>query len=308
MPATGGGPMLTPSRRDGGDWTITTDPVVLLPDRPVTVHVRYRSDRPHRARGVRAVLRCIETYQYRATESSGETTRQVTRTGHDEVVRVEAALAGPSSFAAGHEVAWDWTWDVPGLGPATFEGSEVLRCDWSIEVIIDVPWGADDRLELPVRVAQPMALLRAGVIDAGQYALFEDAPANVDAYPAQIRIEPVPLSIADSFRGVVRVETAAPIEVQEVRLELRVHVAVSERGRLEDELLIANGRLVGQPGQFGGTFAEHPFTAAAPGVWTPTVDLRHGTARARFHVILALAWRADIHYVRDVALASTTAL
>ena len=76
MPATGGGPMLTPSRRDGGDWTITTDPAVLLPDRPVTVHVRYRSDRPHRARGVRAVLRCIETYQYRATESSGKTTRQ----------------------------------------------------------------------------------------------------------------------------------------------------------------------------------------------------------------------------------------
>ena len=31
MPTTGGGPMLTPSRRDGGDWTITTDPVVLLP-------------------------------------------------------------------------------------------------------------------------------------------------------------------------------------------------------------------------------------------------------------------------------------
>lgn len=300
--------MLTPSLRDGGDWTIETDPPVLLPDRPVTVRVRYRSDRPHQARGVRAVLRCLETYRYRRTVSDGKTTRTVTRTGHDEVARLEATLAGPATLAAGEEVAWEWTWDVPGLGPATFEGSEVLRCDWTIEVSIDVPWGVDDRLVAPVRVAQPSALLRAGVIDAGQYALFEDAPANVDAYPAQIRLEPVPLSIADPFHGVLRVETAEAIEVQEVRLELRVHAAVSDRGGLEDELLIASGRLVRDAGRFGGAFAEHPFTADAPDVWTPTVDLRHGTARARFHVILALSWAPDIHYVRDVALASTTAL
>ena len=37
----------------------------------------------------------------------------------------------------------------------------------------------------------------------------------------------------------------------------------------------------------------------APGVWTPSVDLRHGTARARLHVILALSWRPDIQGEAD---------
>jgi len=40
----------------------------------------------------------------------------------------------------------------------------------------------------------------------------------------------------------------------------------------------------------------------------PTIDLPHGRARAEFHVILAQAWAPDTHYVRDVAVATTTEL
>lgn len=300
--------MLPLREASDGAWTLELDPPVLLPSRPVLARIRYVPDSDHEARGVRAVLRAVETYQYRRTESSGKTSRTVTRTGHDEVARLEATLAGPTAFRRGEEVAWEVTFDVPPLGPATFEGSDVLRCDWTLEVSCDLAWSADDRMVAPVRVAQATALLRAGVVATGQYGLFEDVPVNVDAYPAQIRIDPVPLSVAHPFSGELRIETAEPIEVQEVRLELRVHTRCTEHRGLEDELLIASGRLDTPTGTFGGAFASHPFTADAPEVWTPSVDLRHGTARARFHVILALAWRPDIHYVRDVALASTTAL
>lgn len=300
--------MTEPLKTSGGEWAFQLDPQVLLPSRPVSVAVRYRPDRDHEVRGVRAVLRAVETYQYRRSEGSGETARTVTRTGHDEVARLEVGLSGPASFRRGEEVRWEWTWDVPPLGPATFEGSDVLRCDWTLEVSADVAWGGDDRLVAPVRVAQPTALLRAGVVATGQYGLFEDAPVNVDAYPAQIRIDPVPISVAHPFVGELRVETAEPIEVQEVRMELRVHASCTERRGLSDELLVAHGRLASPTGTFGGPFASHPFTGDAPGIWTPSVDLRHGRARAEFHVILALAWAPDIHYVRDVALASTTEL
>ena len=54
--------------------------------------------------------------------------------------------------------------------------------------------------------------------------------------------------------------------------------------------------------------AVHCFTADAAGAWLPSVDLPHGRARGVFHVILARAWAQDIHYVRDVALATTREL
>jgi hypothetical protein len=131
---------------------------------------------------------------------------------------------------------------------------------------------------------------------------------NIDAHPAQIALDPVPLSVAHPFSGAFRIQTAQVIEVQEVRLELRVRTQCTERGGLDDELVVARGRLDTPTGRFGGPFAEHAFSGPAPGAWTPSVDLRHGHARARFHVILARAWKPDIHYVRDVALSSAVEL
>lgn len=234
-------------------------------------------------------------------------TRTVEHTGTEEVGRIEATLAGPGQLAAGQPVSWDWTFHVPDLGPASFEG-EVLRCDWELTVSVDVAMALDPHVRLPVHVAQPTALLRAGVIDVGAYALFEEAPANVDAHPAQVRLEPVPLCIEQPFSGVVTLETPEPVPVQEVRLELRVHARVTVSGGEEEEILVSRGHLDAQEGTFGGPLAGHPFSADAPGLWVPTVDLPHGQARAVFHVILARAMARDVHYVRDVALCTTTGL
>ncbi len=235
------------------------------------------------------------------------TSRTVERTATSEVGRLETILAGEGELAAGQPLRWEWTLHIPDLGPATFEGS-VLRCDWELRVTVDRPMARDAELRLPVRVAQPTALLQAGVVDAGQYALFPEAPANVDAHPAQIRLEPVPLSVASAFSGAVTLETPEPVPVQEVRLELRVHARVTVAGGMEEEILVARGHLPADGGAFGGPLGTHPFTADAPDAWVPTVDLPHGTGRATFHVILAKAWARDVHYVRDVALCSTTEL
>lgn len=71
--------------------------------------------------------------------------------------------------------------------------------------------------------------------------------------------------------------------------------------------MVWRGVLTG-PGQFGGPLVEHPFKAEASGAWLPSVDLPHGRSRGRFHVILAQEWAPDIHYVRDVAVATATEL
>jgi hypothetical protein len=287
-------------------WAIQHDPPVLLPGQRAAVSLTYTPGRDIRARGVRAVLRCVERYRYSRTEGAGKTAHRVTKTGVEELVRLEVQLSGPYSFVKGQPVSWHCTFDVPGLGPASFEG-EALRCDWTLEANVDVPMGLDPLVGQIVHVAQPMALLRAGVVHTGQYGLFEVAPVNLDALPAQVRLEPVPISLQSPFEGAFSVEMAGLGEVQEVRLELRVLSEVTVRGGHKDEIVAWRGVLAG-PGLFGGPLAEHPFTGAASGAWLPSIDLPHGRARAEFHVILAQAWAPDIHYVRDVAVATTSDL
>jgi hypothetical protein len=293
-------------------WQISLDPPVLLPGNRVTARLTYTPPRDHEARGVAVVLRCVESYRYDKTETrtgpNGQvTSRRVTRTGHEELHRSEVALAGPTRFVAGQAQSWEAEFEVPGLGPASFHG-EVLRCDWTLEAKVDIRMAADQRLEQTVHVAQPMALLRAGVVSAGQYGLFEEAPANVDAFPAQIRLEPVPICLLEPYAGTFTIETQQPVEVQEVRLELRVKVEVTVSGGHSEEILVGVGRLDVTDEPFGGAFDRHGFHADAPGAWLPSIDLPHGRARGEFHVILARRMARDIHYVRDVALATTAEL
>jgi hypothetical protein len=264
------------------------------------------------ARSASAVLRCVETYRYDTTETSAgadgrPSSRTVTKTAHEEIHRIDFELQGAGRLAAGQPVTWGLDLEVQGLGPASFDGEE-LRCDWTLEAKVDLPMKQDERLETQLHVAQPTTLLKAGVVDTGQYGLFEEAPTNVDAFPAQVRLEPMPLCLLEPFTGTFTVETREPIEVQEVRLELRVHVQVTAPGRREEEILVQRGHLEADGTRFGGSFAVHRFSADAAGAWLPSIDLPHGHARGVFHVILARAWAQDIHYVRDVALATTRAL
>ena len=288
-------------------WAIEGEPPVLLPGRPVAVALTYTPDRDFEGRGVRAVLHCRERYRFSRTEGTGTSARRVTHTREEELARIEIQLAGGYRFVKGQPVTWHCTFEVPALGPATFEG-DALRCDWTIEGYIYVPMGLDPRIEQTVHVAQPMALLRAGVIDTGQFGLFEESPVNLDALPAQIRLEPVPVSLQSPFEGAFTVEMAGQGEVQEVRLELRILSEVTVPGGHRDEIVAWRGVLKPGPGVFGGPLAAHPFKGEASGAWLPSIDLPHGRARAEFHVILAQAWAPDIHYRRDVAVATTSEL
>ena len=292
-------------------WALNLDPSILLPGQRATAAITFTPGGNHEHRGVSVVLRCVERYRYDTTRSvmagGRMSTERVTRTGTEELARIEMTAAEPGQLIAGQPETWHVAFDVPGLGPATFEGEE-LRCDWTLTATIDLPMAIDEREEWPVPVAQPMALLRAGVLDTGAYGLYPEAPANVDAHPAQIKLDPVPISLQAAFSGEFTVETAAPLAVQEVRLELRVKAQVTVSGGRHEEIVVWRGRLDAPSGSFGGGLATHPFSAEAPGAWMPSLDLPHGQARGEFHVILAIAWEPDIHFVRDVALATTDKL
>ena len=105
-----------------------------------------------------------------------------------------------------------------------------LGSSWTVEAKLDRP-GFDSAIEAPVRIVQPVALLRAGVVHVGEFALYPEAGAAVDDLTAAIELDPLPLCAGAPFRGTVILRPAGPRELQEIRAEIRVHVkaTVGER-------------------------------------------------------------------------------
>ncbi len=193
---------------------------------------------------------------------------------------------------------------VPPLGPATLEAT-VSRLTWELEVKLDRPGQPDSAIVVPVRVLQPTALLRAGVVRVGEFALYESADSAVGEARASVEIKPMPICVGAPIDGRLMIETRGQLDLQEIRAELRVKVRATVPSGREEELTVWVGRLAG-PGPFGGASQALAFRADIPATWLPTIELPHGRTDATFHVILARAFARDPHLVRDVAICSTT--
>ena len=298
--------MTTITGSDGGvDFEVELERTEVLPGRLVQAALRIRFRDAKAVRGIVAALIATETWQWRQTTSDGQghtTTRTVTE--HRELQRLPIQLAPAGSHAAGSTLEFGLELPIPPLGPATFEAT-VCRLAWKLEIKLDVP-GFDPSIEVDIVVLQPTGLLRAGVIDVGQFALFPSAEATSDGARAAIALEPVPLCIGAPFGGLLSISTG-PQKLQEVRLELRTKVKATVSNGLEEEITLWTGRVAGE-GEFGGAERAMAFDGTLAARWLPTIRLPHGRADAQFHVILAKALARDTHLVRDVAICSTTEL
>jgi hypothetical protein len=297
---------VTSTRSDGdGDFRRDLDSDTLLPGRMATgrVHLDFRS--PVEVRGIVASLIATEMWQHEDTDRDANgTTRTRTVTSTEELRRLPIMLAGPASYAAGERKEFPIELPVPPLGPATFDAT-VAGLTWKIEVKLDVP-GFDPDITADVAVLQPTALLRAGVVDVGQFALYPTADVADGGARGSIALDPVPLCLGAPFGGLLGI-AAGRENLQEVRLELRTRVQATVPSGKHEEITLWTGRLAGE-GEFGGADAAMAFDGALPTRWLPTIRLPHSRADATFRVILARAWAQDTNLVRDVAICSTTEL
>ena len=297
---------VTTTRSDGGiDFRLDLDTDRLLPGRLATGTVHVAFGHAIEVRGIVASLIGTETWQYdkTTTDANGQM-HTSTETQRKELQRLPVMLAGPTSYAAGDTRDFKLELPVPPLGPATFEAT-VSRMDWRVEVKLDVP-GMDPDISADVVVLQPTALLRAGVIDLAEFALYGSADAAGGDAQATIALDPVPLCIGQPFRGSVTI-AAGRQKLQEVRLELRSKVKATVASGKSEQVTLWTGHVSGE-GEFGGGSVTIPFEGLLASAWLPTSLLPHGRADAQFHVILAKAWSQDTHLVRDVAICSTTEL
>ena len=185
--------------------------------------------------------------------------------------------------------------------------AEDAGVDWTVEAKLDREGGFDSGIEVPVRVHQPVALLRAGVVPVGQFALFGEAGGD-DAgdLAGSVELDPVPLAAGSPFAGRVVLRTASPVSVRSIRGELKVRVEATVGGGLEETLTAWSAPIAGAL-TVGDGMAFDIAGVLEAGV-PPTVELPHGRVSARFELILDRALRPDLRLGRDVAVATTLEL
>ena len=290
----------------GVSWHVELDRSILLPGRLVSGRLAIRADQEFEARGVVVGLIAEEHWRHRVTThgANGTTTTRVV-TSREELLREPVLIHGPLRLAQGE--AWTATFEqpVPGMGPATLVADDA-GLDWAFEAKLDIAGGLDSGIEHPIVVAQPIALLRAGAVHVGEFALYEQADSASDGIAGTIKLEPMPLVCGEPFAGRLELSVPGSVNLQEIRAELRVKVeaTVSEG---EEETITAWSAQVAPAGSYQGSIGLD-ISGALDARPLPTIELPHGRAQASFHVILARAWSLDTHLARDVTIATTSEL
>jgi hypothetical protein len=289
----------------GATWTLDLERDDLLPGRIAKGRLRLDVRDDFEVRGLVAALVATERWQHQETyrDANGNTsTRTVTTT--NELLREPVMVLGPTALRNGESRELDLEVPVPPLGPASLDAT-VASLSWELIAKLDVPGGFDSSISVPVRVLQPTALLRAGVVRVGEFALYPSADSETGGARASLGLDPMPLCVGARFHGRLTLETDAPMKLQEIRLELRVRVKATVSNGLDETITLWTGSLTGEGELAAGT---HPFEfdGTVPLRDLPTIELPHGRADAEFHVILARPMARDPHVVRDVSICSTT--
>jgi hypothetical protein len=286
-------------------WTLDLDRDDLIPGRLAKGRLRLDVHDDLRTRGLIVALVATEQWQHQETHSDGQghtSTRTVT--SRDELLREPVQLLPPTDLRDGETRDLAFEVPVPPLGPASLDAT-VSRLSWELEAKLDVPGGFDSGIVIPVRVLQPTALLRAGVVRVAEFALYPTADSATDGATASLGLEPMPLCVGGRFSGRLTIETDGPLKLQEVRLELRVHVKATVSSGLEEDVTAWVASLGGEGELPAGSHA-YEFQGEVPWRDLPTIELPHGRTDSAFHVILARPMARDPHLVRDVAICSTT--
>jgi hypothetical protein len=287
----------------GVRWTVELERDRLLPGRLVAGSVDVAADDRFEARALEVALVATEWWQHEesSTDGQGHTTTH-TETTRRELIREPVQVSGPLVLEPGETRRFAVQLPVPPLGPASLQAT-VAGLAWVLEAKLDRPGWPDSRLEAPVQVVQPVALLRAGVVHVGEFALYPAADAGDPGLTASIALDPLPVVTGAPLRGTIRLRSDDLRRLQEIRAEIRVRVKATVPSGLSQTITAWAAVPVG-PTEVHGE-REIAFEGAFPDVALPTIELPHGVAQAAFHLILATAWARDPHLTRDITIATT---
>lgn len=283
----------------GVDWHVELDRALLLPGSLVNGRLRILARNGIEARALVLGLAGQEHWRHRVTrtDAEGHVTTEVVRSTA-EPIREPVRLVDIVRLAPGELLERPFELPVPPLGPASLDADDA-GMDWTFEAKLDIESGFDSRVERPVTVAQPTALLRAGAVHLGEFALYDRVEVSADGVTGAILLQPMPLVCGAPFTGRLELHVPGRLRLQEVRAELRVTVEATVSDGEHQEITAWAATLA------PGGDAAYDVDGLLPPVAVPSSELPHGRASATFHVILAVAWSPDMHLQRDVAIATT---
>ncbi len=290
----------------GVGWTLELADDGLLPGRLVDGRLRMAASHRVEARRLLVTLRGEEHWKYEVTTTDAQgNTHTETRTGKQDLPPEPVLIQESLVLGAGEVREATFQLPVPSLGPPTV-AADVAGIDWTVEAKLDVPGGRDPSISAPVRLLQPVALLRAGVVHVEAFALYPSADAADHGMTATIALDPVPLCAGAPFTGQVTLRSASAMRVRGVRAALRIMAKATVSGGLEQTITGWQAALAGA-GTIDGELT-FPLAGTIDPSAPPTTELPHGRIWARFEVTFDRAWARDAHLVRDVAVATTLAL
>jgi hypothetical protein len=287
----------------GVSWHLELDRQLLIPGQLVACRVSVTTHDGIESRGIVVALKAIEHWKHResSTNAQGQTTTRVV-TSTAEAIREPVQLSGPLRLTAGERFERTLELPVPPDGPASLEADDA-GLDWTVEAKLDIEGGFDSRIERPVVVVQPTALLRAGAVKVGEFGLYESADVATDGVTGTITLKPMPLVCGQPFSGRVELTASDSARLQEIRAELRIAVKATVSGGESETVTAWAGQLAPELELSGPQ--RFDISGVLPARPLPSVELPHGRTDATFHVILARPWALDSHLERDVAIATT---
>ncbi len=283
------------------DWQLELERDRLLPGRLVAGRVTVTARKDVEARALEVALKGEERYRY--VVSTGKTTTVVT--GKDDLPPVRVPVTGPLHLARGESRTLEFSLPVPPLGPASLDAKEAA-IEWQVEAKLDIAGGGDSRIEAPVRVLQPVALLRAGVVHVGEFALYDAADAEAAGVTGSIKLDPVPLVAGERFTGRLVIRAAKPVDVTDIRAEVRVEARCTMANGLKETIVPWRAEVCGATRIEGEHVFEIEGTLEDRAL--PTIEREKLAASGEVHVILGRRFARDPHLVRDIAIATTSAL
>ncbi|TAL07531.1 MAG: hypothetical protein EPO00_09125 [Chloroflexota bacterium] len=289
----------------GVDWQLELERDALLPGRLVAGRVVVVSHGTVDARALIVALRAIEHWQVEVTttDANGHTSTH-TETRRQELVFEPVQVSGEIHLGPGDSRDWAFELPVPPLGPATLEAT-VAGLSWTVLAKLDVPGGFDSSIERSVRVLQPTALLRAGAVHVGEFAMYGAADVGADGVSGSVTMDPAPLCGGEPFHGTITLHSARARRLQEIRVEIRVQVKATVSSGLK-ETITAWWGVIRADSLEGDRTIE--IDGRLDGPFLPSIELPHGQTEATLHVILATAFAPDPHLIRDIAIATTREL
>lgn len=275
------------------EMTIQLERTEFAPGEEVRGAVLVRSEKEREIDRGLVYLRCEEKYKYRERRRSGKSgTSIVTDTATVRLLDVERCFTDRTTLLGGYTAEHAFLLSIPQGAPPTYRG-DILNLRWSVHAKLDLDQALDSQAEAELLVHR----LPTGPYPQPRYAA--DSEHHGECSLA-LTLEGTAFREGESVCGVVHIEPRTAFGAQEIRLELQRTEHVPMHAGNTNCDTVATQTLASGLEMYADLPVELPFEIQLPAAFQPSVATGHGAVYWELDVIIARAWKSDLHLRKGI--------